>query len=316
MNWVEFLNANGVDYVTRGGNTKKGEISIACPYCGPDDPSQHLGISLTAENWGCLRNASHRGHKPESLITAILGCSYPQAKLVAAQYSRPDPDSLEGSLLALDPTSEAAKPDEGLRETLPEFRPITQAGSTSKFWRYLESRGFDAPYRLITQYRLSCCTSGQFKDRLIIPFYWKDELVAWTGRAIAPVRLAPRYLSSKLVKTIVFNGSEQTRGGKLLFIVEGPFDALKLDYYGRGSGARAVAVSGTSMSVEQLVILGSIIPKFEKVVVLFDADAVEPSFSALDWLHSPNVTLGELDGAKDPGAMTQQQVEHLTRRYL
>lgn len=301
MDWVGFLNDNHIEWVSRGPNTARDHISIKCIWCGEEDPSEHLGISLTTQAWGCLRNAAHRGHAPSRLIAALLGCSYSQAQIIEAQYSKADPDalpSLSGNLVA---------PVE-VSEELPDFRPIKPIGSTAKFWRYLEKRGFSDPEAVIGQYRLKCALTGRFKERLLIPFYQAEKLVAWTGRAIGPA--TARYLSSKLVKTTVFSEDELHHGGDQLFIVEGPFDALKLDFYGQQYGARATCVFGTAMSMDQIVILSTLCKRFRRVVVLFDFDAVEPSYEATEWLK--NVTMGRLpDGVKDPGELSEKQIQEM-----
>ena len=319
MDWVALLDDHHIPYVTRGPNTKKGEVSVKCPYCGEDDPSEHLGINLTAENWGCHRSAEHRGHSPSRLIAALLGCSSAQAKLIAAQYSKADPETFDQAVAVLTGISEPLKAAKGHSElTLPDdFRAIKRKGTTARFWNYLESRGFDDVADLCFQYDLKCALTGDYKDRIIIPFYERNKLIGWTGRAIQTPINAPRYLSSSgAVKHTVFNADALRDGGKLLFIVEGPFDALKLDYYGEPSGARATCVFGTSMSIDQLGLLSRLRHRFKKVVILFDTDAIEASFSAVDWLHASNVVVGQLpDGVKDPGELLSDGIDDLINTY-
>ncbi len=309
MNWIDFLTDNQVDFVTRGPNTKRGEVSIKCPWCSEDDPSQHLGISLTSENWGCLRNAAHRGHSPTHLVAAIIGCSSTQAGLVVAQYSESDPESLG---VSPSPPESAPEPSIDLRF----LRDIKPDGNTAKFWQYLKNRGFADTRRLIKQYRLACCTTGRFKDRIIIPFYRGGKLIAWSGRAIVDPKLAPRYLSSNLIKTTIFN-EEQITGGRILYVVEGPFDAMKLDYYGQAHKVRATCGSGITMTAAQAVILNILARRFDKVIVLFDAGVLEQAFAAMDWLHHPNVKLGQLPtGYDDPGIMSQAAVTAMIQQEL
>lgn len=314
MNWIQFLEDNDIPYVTRGSNTKRGEVSVQCPYCGDDDPSHHMGIALTTENWGCLRSAQHRGHAPHNLIAALLGCSTPQARLTAAAYSVADPDTLGSALALLTPTSEAPKPVTGHAAPLAlpcEAQTIKATGSTARFWRYLASRHFDDVGDLVARYQLRAATTGVQKDRVIIPLFQGGELVGWTGRAIQPTISAPRYLSSgEAVKRVVFNEDDLWQGGKVLYVVEGPFDALKLDYYGAPSGVRATCLFGVSMTMDQIYTLVQLRRYFEQVVILLDRGAIEPTFDALDWLQGPNVTFGILPEAfKDPGAMTREEVE-------
>jgi hypothetical protein len=296
MDWMAFLNDNAIEYVTRGPNTARDHVSVKCPWCGDEDPSQHLGISLTSENWGCLRNTRHRGHSPTHLISGILGCSSQQARLIVSQYSSPDPDALD----LAPPVEPTPAPEE-----LPAFRPIKAEGSTAKYHRYLERRGFRDVGNVISQYRLKCCLTGRFKDRLMFTFYQQGALMAWSGRAIIDPKNAARYLSSKLVKSTVFNEDQLlSQGGKTLSVVEGPFDAMKLDYYGQEHGVRATCGFGINLSIEQVVILNNLCRRFERVIVLFDQGTMEQAFEAMDWLQAANVSLGTLPAQfKDPGEM-------------
>lgn len=318
MDWVEFLEDHNVGYVTRGPNTKRGEVSVRCPWCGEDDPSEHLGISLTTENWGCLRNQQHRGHSPVTLIRALLGCSFSQAKLVSDQYSRPDPDNLEGALKALGGMEEAPQAKTASAVTLPSVRAIRPEGLTVPYWRYLERRGFDDVQSLVRRYGLTACLTGPCRGRIVWPFYKGGELVAWTARAITNPILSPRYLSSEgdAIKTMVLHEDELLKGGELLFVTEGPFDALKVDFYGEQAGVRATCVFGTSITMDQIAVLSLLRKRFRTVVILFDQDAVEPGFFAAEWLNANNVHIGQLPhGCKDPGDLSRMQVSNLIREY-
>ncbi|HET9285770.1 MAG TPA: hypothetical protein VFR24_27785 [Candidatus Angelobacter sp.] len=316
MDWVQFLADYNIHYVTSGPNTKKNEISIRCPMCGSDDPSQHMGLRLDGTAWGCHRNAEHRGKSPVRLIVALLGCSYNQAKLTLEQYDAPDPDSLpdilSGLLGTLSDTAGSNSQKTAPNLIFPsEFQAISASG---RFYDYLYNRGLDNPIEVATTYNLQCCNVGKWKDRIIIPVYKNRKLIAWTGRAITDPINAPRYLStSNAIKTTVLN--DDVSPGKLLFITEGPFDAIKLDFFGYRLGASAVAVFGTSITIEQILLLSEISKRFQETVILLDSDAVEPAFNLLDWL--PRASMGGLpDGIKDPGMLSRDQVETLIKeRY-
>lgn len=320
MDWIGFLDDNMIGYVTRGPNTAKGELSIRCVWCGEDDPSQHLGINLTSGNWGCLRDPSHRGYSPTYLVGALLGCSQHQAKLIVEQYSKSDPDQIDTTDIpevGEDWFKEAklALPKEP--EQLPDLRQIESRGSTARFWQYLLDRGFDNPAALIEDYTLTCCLTGRFKDRIIIPFYQRSEMIAWTGRAIGNPKHAARYLSSKRVKETIFNADALMQGGKVLFITEGPFDALKMDFYGKVLGARATCALGVSLSMEQIALLNSRRNRFERNIILFDQDAIGPAYQAMDWLTDKKVVIGQLpNGVKDPGELNAKQVVETAKRFI
>lgn len=318
MNWEEFFTDHRINFVTRGPNTKRGEVSIRCPWCGDDDPSEHLGVSLDREAWGCHRSASHRGKHPLRLIQALLGCSQAQAKLVVTQYGASDPETLDQALASLDPTHAPPKAKlihERLR-LLPEFKQISPARLTQRFWDYMQRRGFDEVDGVCSAYNLQCCLIGRWKDRIIIPIYKDKRLIAWTARAIQKTIEAPRYLStSQAIKTTIFNEDEivtNREKAKILFVTEGPFDALKMDYYGYRAGARATCVFGTSITIDQISILKQAAKNYKKVVLLLDDDAMETSFNTLEWL--PEAVMGTLPkGVEDPGDLLPIEVRNLVK---
>lgn len=309
MDWHTLLDDHHIHYVTRGPNTRRGEISVRCPFCGEDDPSEHLGIVLDREAWGCHRNAQHRGKAPHRLIQALLGCSGAQAKLVVAQYGSADPEALDG---LMDPFGLPVKAEPLGPIVMPEeFTTISYDGPTKRFYWYLTYRGFKPPMEVIERYQLKCCTTGRWKDRIIIPIFKDGELVAWTGRSLQKPINAPRYLStSEAIKTVIFNEDALAAGGKILFITEGPFDALKVDFYGHKLGALATATFGTSITPNQINSLRKAQRRFDKTVLLFDAGTTEIAFNLLDWL--PGAILGDLPvGIKDPGELGATQVKDL-----
>ena len=316
MDWVAFLDAHSIEYVTSGPNTPKGNISIKCPWCGDDDPSEHLSISLSKDAFGCWRSSTHAGRKPYSLVAVLLGCSFHQARLIEAQYSAADPETLADAIALLSPASETPKPAAGPVTLHPEFRPIKQTGTTARFWQYLARRGFDDVGRLTKLYGILCCQTGQYKDRVILPITQGKELVGWTARALQErPNNAPRYLSSSdAIKRSIFNEASLDRG-QTLYIVEGPFDALKLDFYGRDFGHRATCLFGLSVTVDQFSILNRVAKRFKRTILLLDENTIEASFQISDWLNAANVIIGHLPpGVKDPGALTKRQVEKLIQQ--
>src|ERR1700733_8416251 len=317
MDWPAFLEAHHIDFVTSGPNTRRGQISTRCPWCGDDDPSQHLSISLTKDAFGCWRNAKHAGRKPYSLVAALLGCSFSQARVIVAQYNATDPASFDEAITALGGAPEAPQQPLALPEGLPpDFRQIKPTGLTSRFWRYLENRGFDDVVALTQQYGLLCCQHGRWKDRVIIPLYQGGKLIGWTARAIQPVISAPRYLSSSpAIKNTVFNEDILLQGGKILYITEGPFDAIKIDFYGSRLGVRSTCLFGVNPTVDQISILRALSKNFEQVRILFDAEAFEPALLISDWLSAKNVAIESLPvGIKDPGNLSRKQVVSLNNR--
>lgn len=318
MNWVQLFEDNNIEYVTRGPNTKHGEVSIRCPFCAEEDPSQHLGINLNTNAWGCLRNARHRGMSTPWLIAALLGCSNHQAKLVLRQYDVGDPEALPDPATLFEPTGEAlngAEPRSSGPLTLPgDFKTIENRRLVKPYWDYLVRRGFEHPGSMIKHFGLKCALLGRWKGRLIIPLWGghhRNNLLGWTARAIGKTVNAPRYLSSgEEIKQTVFNYPNLKRtGGRLLTVVEGPMDALKLDYFGKQYGCRATCLFGANMTEAQADCINRLCYEFDHVAVMLDPDAVEQGFDVRNWLIHRNVSMQQVpEGAEDPGAMSGRQV--------
>src|SRR5579872_6994991 len=277
MDWLRFLDENNIPYVTRGPNTKRGEVSIKCPMCGEDDPSEHFGINLTTGYWGCHRDPSHRGKSSRILIKNILGCTSHAAQIMLQQYNHADPDNLDEAIAMLEgqPDEEKAeKRVENMRAVFNGFSTIRNRGTTKRFWNYLSKRDNDPDF-LIKHYSLRCALTGRYKDRIIIPVGMNGEIFGWTSRAVTNPINAPRYLASNQeIKATLFDYDHVKKGGHRLFIVEGPFDAMRI-YSAQPTNVEvhATCTFGTSATLPQIALLRTLVKKYDQAYVLFDKDA-------------------------------------------
>jgi hypothetical protein len=281
------LDEHRVRYVTSGANVKRGEINLRCPWCGSADPSHHLGINLETGYYACWRNrAAHSGKSPLRLLMKLLGVSYAEARKIAGlgdDYV--DPEGFDAAAARwMRRTGSDARPAQVPRRTLqldPRFDHISPRGRTRRFWDYLRGRGFSGASALGEDVDLLCSLYGlragshdQWRDRVVIPYYEDGELVTWTGRAIGPA--THRYMDLPVDESIVpaketlFNHDAMLGGGAALVVVEGPVDALKVDFYGRPWGVRAVGLSTNSVSDEQAFLLADGARHFGRTLVMMD----------------------------------------------
>ena len=63
--------------------------------------------------------------------------------------------------------------------------------------------------------------------RVIIPYYWKKELIGYTARAVDDT-VKPKYHNSH-DSGFVFNTDQQNPDAKFVIVTEGPFDAMAVD---------------------------------------------------------------------------------------
>ena len=97
-----------------------------------------------------------------------------------------------------------------------------------------------------------------YRDRLIIPFFYHNQIVGYTARTILNDK-KPRYLSSQQ-PGYVFNIDEQRPQKIFVIVCEGPIDAIHVD---------GVAVLGSEIKDTQSLLINSL---NKKVIVVPDRD--------------------------------------------
>ncbi len=330
FDWPSFLDKYSIEYVTSGPNTARGNVSVKCPWCG-DDPSHHLGINLSGKGYGCWRSSAHKGKSPYRLIMALINCSYEQARTIVD-------DSSAGIL-----TSDETFADDMLRrlgspvttvhkidtlELLPEFRRISDDGlcHTLVFPHFIFERKYSALEVLIIadRYGLMHAISGKFAYRIIIPIFMRRQLVTWTGRSFANDPLRYKTLSDDPekaraqglpvalmnIKETLFDYDNITKGGNTLVLTEGPFDAMRVNYFGERYGIRSTCVFGKSATPSQLDLLVDVSTRYDRIVSLFDSDAELDNFLVFpDYAKIEDLTLPT--GVKDPAELTRDQFNKL-----
>ena len=95
------------------------------------------------------------------------------------------------------------------------------------------------------------------RDRLIIPFYYREKVVGYTARKVVESKV--KYLSEQQ-PGYVFNIDEQTDDRKYVVAVEGPIDAIAID---------GVALLGSEIKEQQTALLNSL---GKHVIVVPDRD--------------------------------------------
>jgi hypothetical protein len=314
-----FFRERGIPYITDGKNVARGHINIPCPFCGPADPSQHMGIEVASGAWGCWRNALHRGKYPERLLAALLSCTWEEAHALADGFV--EHVGLEDLLIRARKLGKKNAlrhaPFEEL-EMDETFKRIERKGLTAPFYEYLKGRGFNDVPDLCKRYKLRCALRGEQRQRLVFPVYSGGKLIAWTGRAIR--KAENRYLSypgNDVIKRVLYNEQNVLGGGLALVIVEGPIDTLKIDFYGQALGVRCVGMLGTARTQGQINRLMELRERFDDLFILLDADAGAQALELQSSLTilSPRVAFLP-PGVEDPGVLRASQVRGLLRGML
>lgn len=335
FNWVAFVRQYHIDFVESGPSVVRGHIAVRCPFCGSGDQSHHMGLCVEGDKrgfWGCWRNSSHRGKSPVKLIQALTGVSYAEACRIAGKPAAPElgSDATMGAEMAAllgDKKEDEQKPS----LTFPkQFRPVENVGYGRMFIKYLrDERDYTTPEaeHLCKRYDLRFCTTGPFAYRLVMPVNMPDMgLVGWTGRSIdKDEKLRYKSLSEKAetaereglpqapvnIKDCLFNCEKLARvRADVLVAVEGPMDALRLDYFGRDVGVRSTCLFSKSLSQSQEEFLGVLADRYTHKLVLVDADAQTDAFGLYTKLERFGFKY-RLLSTGDPAEMTAKQIRRL-----
>ena len=121
-----------------------------------------------------------------------------------------------------------------------------------KVLEYIASRKLN-----LNDYDFYWTPESGYRDRLIIPFYYREKVVGYTARKVVESKV--KYLSEQQ-PGYVFNIDEQTDDRKYVVAVEGTIDAIAID---------GVALLGSEIKEQQTALLNSL---GKHVIVVPDRD--------------------------------------------
>lgn len=319
FSWLAFAQRHRLDYVESGAHTQPDNIYVACPWCKDPEGKPRMGLHLLSPAWGCWRDPKHRGSDPVRLIRALLSCSWARAEEEAAEDhgERVHAEDLRRRLAAL---GKAPTEESSARVVMPkDAAVISGALYPPATWarNYLQRRGWPGKHAdiLADDYHLTVGTKGRWQNRILIPLTdLRNRLVAITGRHIGSSTL--RYDTEGPTGEILYNGRRCCqRGGHTLALVEGPFDAMKVDYYGREVGLHAaglIGLGGAGLSKVDLIAQVYRRGHYRRLLVLLDEGAQGLAQDLQRLLRPLPAERGRLPpGVKDPGELTRAQVRAL-----
>ena len=134
--------------------------------------------------------------------------------------------------------------------------------------------------------------------RILIPFYFRGQVVGWTGRYAGrpPHKGIPRYFNSDLPSGYLFNCDIiNERHRKFMFITEGPFDAISIK-------RNVIPLLGKNIqsSLMKKIIMSSV----SKIYIALDKDAQKQALTFCQQLMSEGKEVYLVDlKEKDPSDM-------------
>jgi hypothetical protein len=318
FDWIRFLDANRIEYATKGRNISSGNLVLHCPFCAHTDEGMHLSVSINNRGWRCFRQPDlHRGKSAARLVAALTGCSLAQAVHICGEQIS-IPDDFMGRLTELLSPAESV---ERKPTRMPgELKVFSNRSSCKPYIRYLRSRGFDGLPRFTRLFDVRYATKGFFHHRVVIPIRYQGRLVSLTGRVIHADAMI-RYLTlpsnpekverwgidpaqGPITDYLLFYDECLRADADTIFIVEGPMDAWKLWQLGLDQGMVAVAVFTSTASPAQIDKLHSLLPRFKNRYLLLDRNTLAISMRLQSQLHGLDVVNLTLPAnIKDPGLL-------------
>lgn len=298
VDWEEILTRNHIDYKPGSG----ANIETHCSWCGYADEGMHLSISLEGLGYHCWRRPlEHSGKNEARLLARLLNISVQDARLhlgyanervmVGSNFADSVRTIMGGGGSHSNSRHSSVVPIKTLAYPK-EFRAITADSTAIKpVFRYLvEDRRYSEreAEEACRAYDLKTAITGQFRYRVIFPCYMPNMgLVNWTARSITYSTYL-RYITlttppaTMPISHVLWNYEDITNtGGKTLIICEGPFDALRVDYFGFMHGIRATCTFGKNISNQQIDLMTKVRDKFDNVVLVLDQDAQMELLSTL-----------------------------------
>lgn len=319
--WVQFLEQNHIHFATSGPNVSRGHIAVHCPFCGSQDPSQHMSLNLQHGGWNCWRNDNHSGKSPTYLVQALLGCTRERAQSIVGEAVF-IPDDFLGAVRGL--IAPQQEPPRAPITLPPDFKSFSQPlPSGQRFEKYLLKRGFTIRdiRRMTRRYGLRYCTQGKFKGRIIFPVKFEGRLMTYTGRTIYPdIELRYKTLSydPELEEVPAFGPISDyllfydklmanKHDADTVVFCEGPFDALKVNVLGRAHGIMATCFFTASPSQSQIDMAGDLVSVFRRRYLMLDrgtlATALRTQIDMSTLIHKV-LTLPK--HYKDPGELDER----------
>lgn len=309
--WRRFVDTHGFDF---DPTVAKNNIHVDCPFCQDGEGRRHMGLHLDSPAWGCFKSGAHRGKSAAKLVSALLRCSWTAARSIVDDQDWVS-DDFSTMREKLDSMGKVSAAEHRLRPyALPDdlFRLREDSRQCRPFFEYLHSRGL--PPAVADHYQLYGANTGEYRWRVVAPFIVKGTIVAATGRHIGRAKQRYHTQPANATDRTVFN--YDTAAGldcnnDALVLVEGPFDAIVLDWLFETMGlpASAVALAGLGYGPDKRSPILELAKMYKRVIVLLDRGAEAEAVRVADDLNvagAPARVRFMPDGVKDPGEFVAQ----------
>lgn len=257
-------------------DTVVGEYRVSpCPNCG--NSKLKLYVNSEQEVFHCFVCDYGRGERISKLMKD-MGCDPSDYDLGDDSYI-PDP---------VQPKPVTDLPKKKLPEAYRQLIGNNSIGARQAL-AYIRGRGISD--NIISLFDIGYCFEGKYKNRILIPYYEKGQLVYFVTRDITN-RANQKYLNAEWEKhTFLFNYERASKYGFVL-VVEGAVDVFALPEH-------SICLLGKTISPEQRDLL----KRFKRIYILMDGDALRDAYARCDELGEAfdgRLYIVELPVGKDP----------------
>ncbi len=300
---VSFLDFRNIDFKPYGKNVSLNDVNIDCPYCGAD---KHLAIhkeSGLMNCWVCNFEGLERRPTFLDLVQELESCTFTDAKNLLEDF-------IDDFVEAEEMFTYRKRKKIFLPEEADDFFNPKSIRHRNIALKYLSSRGFDD--KIIKKYKLQFCSKGKFAFRIIIPVYFKNELVTFLGRDYLNRKEVSRYENCSIEESLqrpkeLFYGWDFFKGDHLR-LVEGVTDKWRI-------GDTSLAVLRSKISSEQKTLILNL--KLKSISIMFDGDAYSKAYQIGEDLSPFISKVKVLDmGQKDVADRTYEKILRMERKQL
>jgi len=296
VNIESYLSSRHIYVSDSGKNVSDGWIGIECPFCPDGDPSQHLGINLDTKGISCWRCDT-----TGTIIKLVMALEHVNAESAVTTLNKFSDKKIYV-------TTKKSK-DRALleREPISKYKLLLENDLAIAHRQWLEKRNFN-PEEIYNKYKLKCFGPiGDFKLRLMIPFYRRATFLTFSTRDITDLSDTP-YIHCPIEQSLVdakrYLYNLDTVSDTVI-VVEGFTDVWRI-------GDGCVSTQGIKYVVEQLFLLRNV----KRAFFMYDSEkfAIEAAEKAARAASTfiPHVEIYELSEG-DPADMTEGDVKSLRK---
>tara|TARA_R100001082_G_C4366132_1_gene162041 strand:+ start:2962 stop:3957 length:996 start_codon:yes stop_codon:yes gene_type:complete len=242
-------------------------VRVDCPFC--DDTKGHLYVLVSAGLPYCQK-CKYDPKSPVRFISDVEGISIREVLAMADEgtsFTSMDVD-VEDLVDKLFEEEQEKDFDYKVMSLGQNFVPVTSLPGipgldrhVKEARKYLSSRGIGK--EVAKRFGIRFCYDGEFSGRIIVPCYYRDEIVTFVARDLYGFS-DRKYLNPKGNKQSDFLYNYDSIEGDTVVLVEGVFDAIHM-----AQVAPTVASFGKSLSTRQINLLNG----FKRVIFYWDLDA-------------------------------------------